>query len=250
MKNSSYQSFEEKENNSDVNPVDSLADVDVAASELDLFVSGNRLEALEYLKMLRDEITKSDQSRSRYTLLTWLLGAIFMLMDFNAISLKIDLFEKFDQVLIYKMLPAATICCYYIMMSRIFVQRERLVIYFEISRRLFPCKNFPLNYYIKPTHFMLAERLLNISRPRHEVLGNVFVLGLIVTVTTYGPIAIAVYGYYSLLTKFGITDPYIVISFAVGCAALIQALVSLRGTSVMNKQDLDGKVSARARKGN
>lgn len=219
--------------------------VTIGHEELDDFVLRSRSEAVEYLKMLREEITKTDASRTRYTFLTWLLVAILALMDVSAVNLKIDLFEQIDQVLVYKLLPAAILCSSYLMVARMFVQRERLVIFFEISRRLFSCKSFPLNYYIKPTHFMLSERLLNLSRPKKEMLGNVLMLGIIVTVTVYGPIVFALYGYYSIFNKFGPRDLYVLISFAVGAVALIQAVVSLRGSRVMNKQD-GGKTAPRA----
>lgn len=216
--------------------------------ELDEFVSNSPTEAMEYLKMLREEITKSDASRTRYTFSTWSLVAIFALMDIGAVSLKIEMFEKTDQILVYKLLPAAILCCFYLMMTRMFVQRERLVIFFEISRRLFSCKSFPLNYYIKPTHFMLPERLLNLSRPENEMLGNVLMLGLIVTATVYGPIAFALYGYYSLISQFGFADVYVLISIVVGAVALIQGTVSLRGNHVMNRQDTDKKAAPRVHK--
>jgi len=216
----------------------SLDDIDKSAhEELDSFVSKSRSDAMDYLKMLREEITKTDASRTRYTLVTWALVGVFALVEIGAVSLKIDMFEKTDQILVYKFLPAAILCCFYLMMARMFVQRERLAIFNELARRLFPCKGFPLSLYIKPTHFMLSERILNLVRPDDEMLGNVLMLGVIATATVYGPILFSIYGYYSIVNKFGITDTYVLISTLVGSVAFIQAMVSLRGSYVMNKQD-------------
>lgn len=223
-----------------------LHDIDKRAhEELDSFVSESRSDAIDYLKMLREEITKTDSSRTRYTFATWTLVGIFVLVDIGAVSLKIDMFEKADQVLISKFLPAAILSCFYLMMARMFVQRERLAIFSELARRLFPSKSFPLSLYIKPSHFMLSERILNLVRPDEEMLGNVFMLGVITAATVYGPIVFAMYGYYSLVTKFGISDIYVLISMAVGAVAFIQAMVSLRGSYVMSKQDREGNTTLR-----
>lgn len=224
----------------------SMHEIDKRAhEELDTFVSNSRSDAMEYLKMLREEITKTDSSRTRYTFLTWTLVGIFVLVDIGAASLKIDMFEKTDQILVSKFLPAAILCCFYLMMARMFVQRERLVISNELARRLFPSKSFPLSLYIKPSRFMLAERILNLIRPDKKILGNVLMLGVIIAVTVYGPILFSIYGYYSLVAKFGFSDTYVLISIAVGTVPFIQAMVSLRGSHVMSKQDREGNTAPR-----
>jgi len=206
-------------------------------SEIDDFVKDRPREALDYLKLLKEEISKTNQSRTWYTYITWLLVATFFLLDTNSAQVHIQVFERIDPALIQKILPAATFACYYTMLTRYFILRERIGIFDEIANRIFPSKLYPYSIYIMPIHFMLAERLLNRNRPKNEVLSINAMLAVIILVTIYSPAAFAIFEYVLIVRHYGFYDRIVIASLAVGVIFAIQALVIKRGWDASAKDE-------------
>lgn len=213
---------------------------DKGQKELDAFVKNRRDQAIEYLKLLKEEITKTDRSRTRHIYAAWLMVGMFLLLDSNLAQLRFEVFEKLDSTVLLKVLPAAIMASYYLMMSRAFVARERLGMYDALSVRLFPGKFYPFDDYIRPTHFMLSERLLNAYRPRDEIPLHNGILALIVSMTMYGPAIAGIYAYYVTIKRYSLEDGLESISASVGLICFLQALVVLRGMHLMARQDREG----------
>jgi len=206
-------------------------------NELDTFVNDRPKEALEYLKLLKEEITKSNQSRTWYTSATWLLIATFFLIDTNSAQVHFQVFERVDPALIQKILPSVTFACYYTMLTRFFIIRERIWIFQEIASRIFPSNLFPYETYIMPVHFMLAERLLNRNRPRNELISINTLLALIVIIITFIPAALIFFEYVLVVKHYGFDDLITNASLAVGFVFAVQSLVIKRGWDASAKDE-------------
>lgn len=207
--------------------------------ELDTFVRDRREDAFTYLKLLKEEIAKAELTRTRHAYICWTLVIAFFLLNSNLGQLHLFGFEKLDRSLLLKSIPAAIAMAFYVTLSRQFVLRELGGISFELGERLFPGENFPFYEYIQGGSFMRAERLLNLARPA-EQLSTIFMLGLIVTVVAWGPLAACLYGYFVLLSEYGIGDDVVRVSVIVGLAFLAQAMVIESGNRALVRQDMGG----------
>lgn len=203
---------------------------------------GGRKEAGDYLKLLGDEIKRLEVSRTRHAYLVWLLVATFFVIYENLGQLPLFSYEKIDKDLLLKAIPAAIAFFYYVSVSRNFLIRELGSMFIAVAEGLYPSDAYPFAEYISPGSFMRTEKFLHLTRPQHEMLGYIFMLGLVVTATVWVPIVACFYDYYLLLTMYPFDDWPLRISLIVGIVFMTQALVITEGNRRMVKQGLGGNV--------
>ena len=203
--------------------------------ELDTFVKERPREALDYLKLLKEETAKTDRSKTWYTYFTWLLMGVFFLLDTNLAQIHLQFSENFDLALMLKLLPAVTLISYYAMLSRLLIFRRRIRVFYDISSRLFPGKLYPLCAYILPTHFMLAERLLNIYRPNIEVVTNNAMVSAVALLLTLSPAVLTTYEYVIVVGHYGLNDGIVIASLIAGIVLIGQSAVIAKGTYLDRK---------------
>lgn len=197
---------------------------------------GDRKEAGEYLKLLGAEISKLEQSRTRHAYLVWLLMAAFFVASQGFGQIPLFSFEKLDRGLLLKVIPAIMAFYYYITISRTLLIRELGAIYSKLADGLYPSEWFPFAELVSPGSFMRAERFLNLKRPNEEMLGYIFLVGLIVTIAVWSPVLVFFYAYYYLLATYPLEDWILRLSAIFGIVFMTQALVVMRGNFLLARQ--------------
>lgn len=207
-----------------------------AQREFDAFIKERPDDAREYLRLLREEIDWTIRSQSRYTYFTWLLIAMFLILETNSGQTHFEFFEHIDESVLLKFFPPAIMASFYVIMSRWYLAYVRLEIHGKIAKRLFPGKYYPFSDYIYPAHLMTAERLLNRYRPIDEIFTNNIFLAVIIYVVLYSPAAVSFYAYYVILKLYGLHDWLVLMSICVGFVFFAQAYVMTKGRHVANRE--------------